>query len=254
MSTTRYCQAGHRFDIEGEMEPGNTIQVTVTPADGYTFQGWSDGESENPRTITIEECGVTYTARFTGGSPSPDPPGPTPTEKYTITVKANPSNGGNVTGGGQYDSGTNVTLTASANPNYQFNGWSDGVSTTSRNITVTGNATYVANFTSTAPTLSYRWVSSNDANVIRNSSSYQSGTSSTINLGSSGLYRYTAFVVPSSATVSGSYVDSIGNTIQLTFRTESSPFTIDSNQKFVRTSTGGDAPSGYTNAIIKINQ
>ena len=32
---------------------GDTIVVEVTPNDGYTFEGWTDGNTDNPRTITM---------------------------------------------------------------------------------------------------------------------------------------------------------------------------------------------------------
>lgn len=34
---------------------GDVIVVSVTPTDGYTFEGWSDGNTDNPRTITMSE-------------------------------------------------------------------------------------------------------------------------------------------------------------------------------------------------------
>lgn len=67
--------------------------------------------------------------------------------KVKITVLAEPSDGGTVTGGGSYVPGTTVTLTATKNSGYAFGGWSDGVSTASRTITVGETAaTYTAQF------------------------------------------------------------------------------------------------------------
>lgn len=63
-SIVRYCQAGHAFYIDGEMSVGNTITVTVQPLSGYSFVKWTDGNTDNPRTITIEECGITYVGVF----------------------------------------------------------------------------------------------------------------------------------------------------------------------------------------------
>lgn len=63
-SIVRYCQAGHAFHIEGEMSVGNTITVEVQPLPGYSFIKWTDGNTDNPRTILIEECGITYVGVF----------------------------------------------------------------------------------------------------------------------------------------------------------------------------------------------
>ena len=69
-------QAGPRFTITGscdanrgtvkgggEYAPGNTATLTATPKKGCTFVGWSDGVTDNPRTVTVEGD-ATYRAQF----------------------------------------------------------------------------------------------------------------------------------------------------------------------------------------------
>lgn len=69
-------QAGPRFTITGscdanrgtvkgggEYAPGNTVTLTATPKKGCTFVGWSDGNTDNPRTVTVEGD-ATYRAQF----------------------------------------------------------------------------------------------------------------------------------------------------------------------------------------------
>ena len=67
-----------------------------------------------------------------------------------ISVLANPSEGGTVSGGGYYENGTNCTLSAVANLGYYFSNWSkDGeVVSTNANYSfiATESAEYVANF------------------------------------------------------------------------------------------------------------
>ena len=73
-------------------------------------------------------------------------PTPTPKAKYTITaVSANDAQG-SVTGGGQYEEGTEVTLKATAKSGFTFSKWSDGVTTSSRKVTVSGDVTFTAEF------------------------------------------------------------------------------------------------------------
>ena len=71
-------------------------------------------------------------------------------EDYTITVSANPSNGGTVTGDGLYQQGQSCTVVAAANDGYAFTNWTENgveVSTEpSYTFTVTGDRTLVANF------------------------------------------------------------------------------------------------------------
>ena len=65
--------------------------------------------------------------------------------QYTLTVSA--GDGGNVTNGGTFDEGTDVTITATPNEGYRFIGW-EGNDSTSESLTVTlnSNQTYGAIF------------------------------------------------------------------------------------------------------------
>ena len=66
--------------------------------------------------------------------------------KYTITVSANSSSYGTVSGGGMYEEGTQVTLTATPKVGYKFTEWYDGNTDNPRVITVTKDAIYTAFF------------------------------------------------------------------------------------------------------------
>ncbi|MBQ8956937.1 MAG: choice-of-anchor J domain-containing protein [Bacteroidales bacterium] len=116
----------------GTYQAGATCTLTAIANSGYTFDHWNDGNTQNPRTVTVNN-NMSFTAYFTSS-------------QYTITVNANPSAGGTVTGGGTYAYGATVVLTATPNSGYEFLQWSDGVSISTRIITVTGNATYTALF------------------------------------------------------------------------------------------------------------
>ena len=76
--------------------------------------------------------------------------GVTPPTQYTIAVSANPSNAGNVTGGGTYTQGTSVTVSATANSGYTFTNWTENGNVVSTNsnytFSATANRTLVANF------------------------------------------------------------------------------------------------------------
>ena len=69
---------------------------------------------------------------------------------YTVTVSANPANGGTVSGGGLYYYNQQATLTATANDGYVFSNWTKNgevVSYVSKYpVSVTESADYVANF------------------------------------------------------------------------------------------------------------
>ncbi len=75
--------------------------------------------------------------------------------KYTIAATANPSDGGTVSGAGQYYGNTSCTLTATPAVHYDFTNWKKGSSVVSADptytFTVTENASYTANFVALQP-------------------------------------------------------------------------------------------------------
>ena len=50
-------------DGGGTFDEGSEIQISATPKYGYRFSSWDDGNTDNPRTITVTE-NATYTANF----------------------------------------------------------------------------------------------------------------------------------------------------------------------------------------------
>lgn len=70
--------------------------------------------------------------------------------EFTITVKANPLQGGTVEGGGVYHYLDTAILEAHPNTGYEFAGWSDGGSSNPRRVVVSANATFTANFIETS--------------------------------------------------------------------------------------------------------
>lgn len=120
------------IDGGGIYDYGSTIQLLVHNNTGYSFQMWDDGVITNPRTVFVEGD-ASFTAVF---EPLP----------YEITTECDPVEGGTVSGAGTYYYGTTATLTATPNENYIFLCWSDGIASNPRNVTVTGDANYKALF------------------------------------------------------------------------------------------------------------
>ncbi len=92
---------------------------------------WSDGNTDNPRTITIEGD-ATYTAEFA-------------IDQFTITATCDIQYG-EVTGDGVYDYGTRITLTAIPNSGYEFKQWSNGLTYNPYRFTVVSDLTLEAEF------------------------------------------------------------------------------------------------------------
>lgn len=116
----------------GSFADGTVTFLVATPNTGWYFLQWSDGSTDNPRTVTVNG-NATYTACF--GQ-----------LEYELTVAANPELGGTVTGGGLYHYGDVVQLTATPSPGFEFDSWNDGVTIASRVVTVYSAATYIATF------------------------------------------------------------------------------------------------------------
>ena len=71
---------------------------------------------------------------------------PQPSGKKTLTLVANPAEGGTLTGAGTYDAGTHVEVTAIANEGYEFSQWDDGDDFPTRNVTMNEDMTLTATF------------------------------------------------------------------------------------------------------------
>ena len=122
---------GHAYDY------GTTATLTATAGTGSSFEGWyknGNRVSTNAQySFTVSES-AEYTAKFT-------------LNKYTITVVADDPNNGSVTGGGEFDYGTQTSISASPGSGYNFGGWDDGITANPRTITVSETKTYTAIFT-----------------------------------------------------------------------------------------------------------
>jgi uncharacterized repeat protein (TIGR02543 family) len=126
---------------------GETVTVTATPNNGYTFVGWTGDvppadNTDNPLELTITG-NTSITAHFI------------PIVCYTLTTVVSPADSGTVNvepapncEGSGYVSGTAVTLTATPNAQKRFDQWT-GSLTGSINpapVTITGDMTITANF------------------------------------------------------------------------------------------------------------
>lgn len=72
------------------------------------------------------------------------------TVNHTLTLSAQPANGGTVSGDGSYANGATATLRATANSGYTFNRWSDGNTQNPRTLQVTEDKTLQAEFSATS--------------------------------------------------------------------------------------------------------
>ena len=117
----------------GTFDHGTSITISAEViAENHHFAQWQDGNTDNPRTITVTSD-TTYTAYFA-------------LDEYTLTVVPNSTERGTATGGGTFTVGSSVTISAEANYGYHFTQWQDGITDNPRTVTVTVDTTYTAYF------------------------------------------------------------------------------------------------------------
>ena len=117
-----------------------TLTASANTSNGYHFVNWTkngDVVSTNATySFTVTEA-VNLVANFA-------------LNNYNVTVSANPTAGGTVTGGGSYNWGTTAHLVATPATGYSFTNWTKNgtvVSTSAAyDLTVTESGAYVANF------------------------------------------------------------------------------------------------------------
>jgi hypothetical protein len=117
---------------DGDYEENTTATIEAIPNTGYRFVQWNDGNTQNPRTITVTED-ISFTATFEA-------------IVYTVSLSSNDDSRGTITGSGTYLQNSLATLIATPNAGYRFVSWTDNNKDSMRTITVTGNVSLVALF------------------------------------------------------------------------------------------------------------
>ena len=113
------------------------IELTAVADSFYHFLNWSDGSTDNPLKLTVDDE-INMTAYFE-------------IDSYTLTVN-NPDEGeievkGSRNADWTYDHGTEIELTATAvEPHYHFDHWFDGSRNNPHKVTVKDNMTVTAVF------------------------------------------------------------------------------------------------------------
>ena len=112
----------------------SSVEISATPKTGYHFTQWNDGNTDNPRTVTVSEPGdLSFTASFD-------------TNVYTVTTAVNDEAMGSVTESSSVKHFKSIALVATPNYGYHFTGWSNGATTESITIQTTKDTTVTALF------------------------------------------------------------------------------------------------------------
>ncbi len=166
------------YDGNGTVSPnsgtfyeGTDIQLTATPAAGWTFLSWSGdlSGSTNPVIVTVDSEKV-ITANFLQ-------------LPNTYTLSTHTTGNGQVTpSSGTYDEGTTVTMRASPDSGWAFSGWSGDQSGSANPVSMTMDADKVVTATFIQLPNTYTLVTgkSGSGQVIPLSGTYDEGTSVTM--------------------------------------------------------------------------
>lgn len=128
--TTNTCGNVQTYTIpEGEQ-----MVLHAHPIAGYTFAQWSDGNTDNPRIVTVTSD-VSYTAEFVAMSPMPTIHNVVVSADGCTTPKVIP-----------VIEGEQILLNAHAKSGYVFSQWSDGNTDNPRIVIVTEDKEYTAVF------------------------------------------------------------------------------------------------------------
>ncbi|MDR0605549.1 MAG: T9SS type A sorting domain-containing protein [Bacteroidales bacterium] len=116
----------------GDYTANSIAVIEAIPNRGFRFKQWHDGNTQNPRTITVTQD-ISFSAEFEE-------------IKYNLSLSANDATRGTFSGDGEYTINTVVPITATPHTSYRFVGWSDGNKNSQRSITITKDIALVAIF------------------------------------------------------------------------------------------------------------
>ena len=119
-----------------ELAEGTQVIVQATAGQNYAFQRWSDGNTLNPRTITMDRD-YTIEPVFVFD------------QHFTVRGSVSPSNAGTISGRGSYRAGQTAELDAAPNSGWRFDHWDNDEENTNpeRSVVVNSDIDVVAVFT-----------------------------------------------------------------------------------------------------------
>lgn len=124
---------GKAISLPYKAYKGDEIVLSVTPNDGYEFEGWSDGNKSNPRTIVVNED-ITLNA----SCKEVFVPLPTYTLSASVSngVVSATLNGRAISLPYEANEGDVIVVEVAPNEGYTFEGWADGNTDNPRTITM----------------------------------------------------------------------------------------------------------------------
>jgi len=121
-------------------------------------------------------------------SQAPNTPPTQIVKQYALTASA--GEGGSVTGGGTFTSGTQVSLTATPSSGYSFSGWSTGSTANPLTVTLNSNTSITANFQVIINSYTLTVTAGEGGNVSSEGGEYEEGTEITVSAIADGCFNF----------------------------------------------------------------
>jgi hypothetical protein len=227
----------------GDYTANSTVTITATPNTAYRFVEWTDGNTQNPRTITLTQD-TAFMAIFATSSQI----------TYHVTVTANNPSMGSITGSGDYTANTTVTMTATPKTGYRFVQWNDGNTNNPRTITLTKDTTFTAIFAISSQITYHVSVTANNTGMgsVTGSGDYAANTTVTMMATPKTGYRFVQWndgnnqnprtiTVTKDTSFTATFVDVNQNTYRITL--------LSNDQTKGTVMGGGDFPANTTTSI-----
>ena len=230
----------------GNYAPGTDCRLEAIVADGYEFVNWTENEiivSTNAIFQFNVDRNRSLIANFNGSTPT----------KYHVSTSVDPTNGGTVTGAGDYSADAYCTIEATPNTNagYSFAGWTiNGTSVSEQNgkanpytFKVDEDKNVVAYFEK-LHTVTVRVKSKPDTGTVSGGGTYVEGTQATVNAMPAEGFHFVHWkegdnVVSSNASYSFTVTSDI--TLDAYFENDSYSITVEASP-----SNGGSVTGGAT--------
>ena len=175
-------------------EVGDTTTLEAVLGEGWKFMRWSDGNNENPRTISVS-CDSTFTALVS--------------DMFTASVEIVSGQGhGTVEGEGSYKYGSTIRINAIPDENWTYK-WEDGYMDDAYDFTITQDTIIRLSFVEATPEIFTIATSAFGPGKVEGGGSYEYGQTATLTAIPEDGYKFAQWFV------NGQQIESISNPLEL---------------------------------------
>lgn len=184
----------------GTYQKDEVVKITATASTGYSFKHWAENGTEVSTDAVYTFTAAADRTLVAVFGKDEDVTPPDPVTIHTVSVSADPAEGGAVSGGGTYPANTSATVKASASAGYTFSGWMENGTKVSTDavytFSVTGDTSLTAVFEADTPISvpTYRInVGATAGGTVSGGGSYEENSAVTVTAKPNSGYRFVAW-------------------------------------------------------------